>query len=260
MLKRTVQYARKHQRLCAWIAFGTFLLLLLWGATWSPSYSQCNGNAEADYSDYEGPSLFEGVSTFVICENRTIGQNGEFITALATVALVLSTILLWSATRQSVDIANRALNDLERPWVFITDASTAGLFEAPSYVEIEKGNFGRQTAIIKGVRAGYRVSSFEVTVTSLAEITTPERELEELSNLVVADPDKRYTSKIRFPTYPPGVIPMGIAGGSYNYVLKGAPLYKGPTETPYETAFCFRYDAKSERFVRFGGPKYNYTT
>jgi hypothetical protein len=181
-------------------------------------------------------------------------------TFVLNVGLTVSTIGLWTANNRSARIAQRALTDLERPWVFITDASPEGVFQDPSYVEIEKGNFGRQTAIVKGLRAGYRVSSSEITVASLAEIKTPQRDLEELSNLVVAGPDKRYTSKIRFPTYPPGVIPMGIAGGSYNYVLKGVILYKGPTETPYETAFCFRYDAKSESFLRFGGTKYNYAT
>lgn len=168
--------------------------------------------------------------------------------------LFVSTIGLWLATRKSAGISERALTDLERPWALITKAAVEGIFKDSPFIEIEKGNFGRAAGTIVGIRAGSKIYSFEIDP---ASIPMTEHPLDEVGNALV--PDNLYWSKISLKPYKEPQVPAGIEAGAYNFVLRAVLNYRGLTKATYETGFCFRYDADRNRFVRYGGEKYNYT-
>ena len=168
--------------------------------------------------------------------------------------LFASTIGLWLANRKTARIAERALVDLERPWVLITNAAVQGIFSDPPFIEIEKGNFWRAAGSVVGIRAGFKIYSLEIDP---ASIKMTEHPLEEVGNALV--PSNTYTSKISFKPYREPQVPAGIEAGAYNFVLRAVLNYRGLTEATYETGFCFRYQAERNRFVRYGGEKYNYT-
>jgi hypothetical protein len=70
--------------------------------------------------------------------------------------LVASTIGLWIATRQSAKIAERALTELERPWLFL-EGATISRRELPGqeiisnnwYIKLRWKNVGRSPAVIE---------------------------------------------------------------------------------------------------------------
>ncbi|HVA18326.1 MAG TPA: hypothetical protein VMV59_11510 [Candidatus Dormibacteraeota bacterium] len=177
-----------------------------------------------------------------------------FALDVLTAFLVIATIGLLRATKRSAKIAERALTDLERPWALITNAGVQGIFSDPPFVEIEKQNIGRAGGIVRGVKAGFHISSSEIDVDS---IKLTEWDLDEVGNLLA--PDKVYTSKISFKPYKEPQVAAGIKAGAYNFILRAVLHYRGLTKANYETGFCFRYDAERERFVRHGGEQYNYT-
>jgi hypothetical protein len=178
----------------------------------------------------------------------------DWLLVLFNGLLVVSTALLWRANNRSAAIAERALSDLERPWVLITDASITGIFADPPFIEIEKGNFGRAAGTVVGIRAGFKIYSFEIDP---ASIKMTEHSLDEVGNALV--PDKLYTSKISFKPYREPQARTGIEAGAYNFVLRAVLQYQGLTDATYETGFCFRYEAERNRFIRYGGKNYNYT-
>lgn len=80
-------------------------------------------------------------------------NSAAFWTAFFTGALTLSTIALWVATRQSAKIAERALTDYERPWLFLESVKIVRRQPPPApnewYIETEWRNVGRTPAIVE---------------------------------------------------------------------------------------------------------------
>lgn len=231
-----------------------FVFLMLWAASGSPSYGQCDSEQQENYANYYSPDLLEYAHTVFVCEGRSIAENGEFITALATIALVFSTILLWLATRETAKIAERSLTDLERPWLHVTDIDVEGILTNPPTLLLEKVNYGRTVGTIKGIKAGFKVSPNEIDP---ASVPIKDREMDEVRNTI--PPDKPYTSRARFKEYAHANIPVLIDAGDAKVVFRGVLVYRGLTDQAFETGFCFRYDAERKILVRYGGDEYNYT-
>lgn len=229
------------------------MLFLLWAATESPSYQQCQSDRATAYSYYDENGGLDAAETFFVCEGIAIGQNGEFITAMATVALVFSTILLWAATRDAAKIAERSLRDLERPWLLVTAVAHAAPFDdANQRVEFQVTNCGKQAGIIEGIRGGSKADR-AVDIESIP--------MKEASNKEVGDtvrPDEPATLTIPFKI---GFTPEDIEHlkkGEAEFIIRGAVLYRGLTNQKCETGFCWRYDRERDRLVRHGGEKHNY--
>jgi hypothetical protein len=133
MLKKNAEWISKHSRqilvsslVLALVGFSTY------AATFSGSFRKCVSHRLTDYRREEGRQFFPTGEVLLVCEGVTLDENGELVTALATVALVISTILLWIATREAdrtnrisanaakaaAEIAERSLTDLEGPFLF----------------------------------------------------------------------------------------------------------------------------------------------
>src|SRR5258708_5101432 len=104
--------------------FGVVLgLLLIAGAEisyFSPAYTEV-----CDENPITGAKYCATYNVaFVVWRqiSRFFDDHGGGITALFTVVLSVSTLLLWKVTAKSASIAERALIDLERPYVHIFGA------------------------------------------------------------------------------------------------------------------------------------------
>lgn len=58
-----------------------------------------------------------------------------FVLSISTIALFATTVALWRVTRKSADVAERALTDLERPYIYLHEIKTdIGVFFNPNTV------------------------------------------------------------------------------------------------------------------------------
>jgi hypothetical protein len=246
-----------------WI-LGILILLvaIFWGMASSQGFRDCEqhqGQYPTSQNDYNKSSTVlvpdpDRIRIWLSCSGGFTNETGSAITAIATIILTLSTIALWFATRATAKIAERTLTDLERPWIHITDVDVGGIFGDSPYIPIETVNFGRVVGVVKGIEAGYRTSTTEPDIST---IKMTRSDLEQVRNTV--PPDKEYTSTIKLKPYRNTNVGVMISTGEAVVVLRAILHYEGLTRPPYETGFCFRYDAKSKCFLRHGGEKYNYT-
>src|SRR5579871_3573134 len=74
-------------------------------------------------------------------------------TAIFTAILTGSTILLWLSTRKSSAIAERALTEQERPWLFLETVQVTRRKPPPDpnewYIEFHWKNVGRMPAVVE---------------------------------------------------------------------------------------------------------------
>lgn len=76
--------------------------------------------------------------------------------AVYTLILSVSTIALWAATRRSAQIAERALSEVERPWLFVQGATVTRRDMPPVpltpnfwYISFKCKNVGRSPAVMQ---------------------------------------------------------------------------------------------------------------
>ncbi len=217
------------------------------------------------------------VSIWLSCSGGFANENGAAITALATIALVLSTILLWRVTkvsaqagRDSVDIARRALTELERPFLAFKVSQTGVEVDSLGVVA-PKGNLisffeniGRTPAILIE-------HCDHVLVVPRGEFPQP------------IDPDNPQLGETRRTVFPIGVAigpqlhysleenmipkPMtdplwyGFADNSKtraNLFVYGFLRYGDIFGGHYLMGYCAIFVITANRFIPIGGPEYNY--
>jgi hypothetical protein len=108
-------------RLRAWLPTILFLAFVVWIVGWSSSFERCID--EQHYQERYKPHE-ENVSPFRIwmarhsdCTGHFIHENADAIIAVFTIFLVLSTILLWFATRDSVRSAEETSRQVNRAYL-----------------------------------------------------------------------------------------------------------------------------------------------
>jgi hypothetical protein len=145
-----------------WILGAALIAAAAWESPIVPKYvTYCQGEGPEEHCPtYE-------VSHFALIEiGNFLDRHSELITAIATIALVWSTILLWGATKRTAELAERSLTELEAPTIFIDFAATGinvaytlvdypPLLDSPTHVLIPSGaikwkfvNYGRTPARI----------------------------------------------------------------------------------------------------------------
>jgi hypothetical protein len=226
---------------------------MLWVATASTSYHECDENQQKGHAYQTGHPLIDGAHVFFACEGAAIGNNGEFITALATIALVASTILLWGATEEMAVISKQSLQDLERPWLLISSLNHGAPFlDKDPRIEFRVTNYGKQAAIITGIRGGSGVGP-ALTIDGIPQ--------KEASNNRVGDtvaPGDFAVLAIPIKTPFNAQERQMLRSGTFKYITRGGLLYRGLTGQKCETGFCLLFERESDTLVRHGGEQYNY--
>lgn len=196
---------------------------------------------------------------------------GGAITALATVAIGIFTLVLVIVTRrqailtkQSVRISERALVDLERPYIYIFGAKgIEGEFEREDpyyYLEYSVANYGRTPATIEGLSVGISVGLSPQTPTPIvgwhsllrSPILRPNTQRQNIEAIIPENIDiENYADEDTPPTHVPTV---NEDGTFYFWVTI---KYRGPFTRDHETSACWRWQGLN--LVLHGGDQYNYT-
>lgn len=235
----------------------------------SPSFQRCinehqEPNAESSVKEYPSrfdiPFIFSRTTAYVRCSGRFIEGHGVGITAIATIVIGAFTCTLWLATTQqarlteaSIRIAERALTELEAPFVFV-QINSPGLT-----VEGSQTHFGMLQWCV--VNYGRTPASILET---FHEIPSVERD----HDPPAVDPTQRRGHQL-----PYGVIAPPNGGRSHDFPAIPVPNRPFSTHSPFFLGFvryadifqnrfilgfCFLFDAGSNTWIRALGDEYNY--
>jgi len=95
------------------VAVAAFIFVIigaLWLAKLSPSYRECDANRKQDPAYHESAnSQAERARRFVICEGAFFDANKEAITAGATIAIAIFTLVLWLATSRNARLTTEII-------------------------------------------------------------------------------------------------------------------------------------------------------
>ena len=168
--------------------------MCFYGATLSPSYKTCESQNKYYISASKYSGLYDRTAVLVVCESVVANTNGSAIAALATIALVISTIGLWVVTGTAAHAAKDAAEALpisERAYVYPeiipsadivqylrATARRAALYDEGHFntlspevtgVAFKITNLGKTPAIIRRLFAGFYIRGQELE----GEITHP---------------------------------------------------------------------------------------
>jgi hypothetical protein len=195
------------------------------------------------------------------CTWHSLDKNGAGITAVLTLVLAVSTVLLWMSTRDLARGAERALTELERPFVYV-EVLTPGL-------------------VISGVNAGF-AGSLQAICANYGR--TP-ADLWELEDQIVFLPKGGFPEPMVPKANPPRQMPPGaisapakpypfdinlrgwlnmdqlaeLGQGRGSVFLIGYVRYLDIFNRRHITGFCAYFDPVSQRFVARGDERYSYT-
>jgi hypothetical protein len=202
-----------------------------------------------------------------IWERTTEDPTALFTACVAafTLVLAISTGLLWRATKRTAVIAERAMTELEAPFVSIKIIETGirwhqndRSFTAGGMLQFSYINYGRTPATI--------LEAFEDV-----RFVNPGEGL----------PPPINARNVRGPPVPWGVIAppngesqpfpfnaflsiLGEAGGNPEILRTGIPFFLGFVMfgdifgNVHTLGFCFLFDRETSRFILAGGDEYNY--
>jgi hypothetical protein len=188
--------------------------------------------------------------------------------AILTAALSASTLLLWWVTRKSANIAERALTDLERAYIFIEkiggdldpfvtmiDASGVPRFLIPDF-SVSLVNYGRTAGNID--RGSIR---FEILKTIPPEIQAadiaPSHPRAQSAEIIIG-PDKTYTfERLSFEEPFTREHGEGVKDGTMTIYCHGFFSYLDIFGKSHPIKFCRRYIHAYEEWVPEGGRERN---
>lgn len=136
------------------LIFAALLALLDVTISWLATCHDNHTQSAQQYSYYEACRPFGGPFFSTLRWFNGL-YSSEGIIAAFTVVLAISTIALWDATQQSAKIAERALSEHERPWLFLDAVKIErrdheGRSPIPNnyFVTLRWKNIGRSPAVI----------------------------------------------------------------------------------------------------------------
>jgi hypothetical protein len=309
-----LEHLRKHWRSWVLIALCFFVLCLV--AAETDVFQECMNHSYYESSDHEPPKGFAVIISQLGWTQRCGGEflikDGEGITAFFTLVLGIATIGLWFSTRdlwkagerqlratrqaalasivsakaakKSAAVAERSLNDLERPWIFVHLApDLKNPPEQPSAAEgtiypvvrmtdpsdeiplavFDIANHGRMPAIIEG--CWIELGRAEIVGTGADIETGLVRDEfqgaigpgEKRENLFVDCPAGReYGVVVNIITGESHPVPT--VGQDEIFVFYILIRYVDVAGGRHASSFCWRFDTGVNYWVQFGGDQYNY--
>jgi hypothetical protein len=192
----------------------------------------------------------------------------EIITAIFTVVLAVSTVFLWLATLRSAKIAERALTDLERPFVGIeiipSQATELEQFEQgaiPNSLQFWFVNYGRTPATITQLADQLELCT-PGQFPEPFDTTTAQNEFPKFGIIIGANNEKSPVSSRSY--FDSECIPTrDLPSSAGNLFLLGFIRYRDIFGNRYRMGFCLKWtttDNPSDgRFLFDGDEGYNYT-
>jgi hypothetical protein len=202
----------------------------------------------------------------------------EAYVALFTAILALSTIPLWLATKRSANIAQRALTELERPFLGIevlqkglTFTATGTVISPISEFKYQFINYGRTPArltelvetwpIVNRINESEDGTKYRYTSVLPNPIDPTKQRGRTLPYGVVVSSDRPY----QLSANPLDVIDVQnlavrpwFHGEGNDLYFRGYVRYMDIFNKRYILGFCAMYDVVSGRFVLMGDDRYNY--
>jgi hypothetical protein len=252
------------------VFWGAALLLLFWslctyGATLSPSYKTCETKNTNYESQSKNSNFFHRVSVIVVCEGVFANENGSAVAAIATIALVISTIGLWLVTGTAATAAKAAaevIPTLERPYIFVVNIELrqlalgplASLAANPLQFIIPNGqiwfkNYGRTPAIIYGASLNLILESTLPPIPSYAPPSGGE---------LVIGSDKDSPPQSFGLNDVTEEMSTEFQDGVRTYFLYGFVRYRDVFHKKHIYGFCAHYSLRERTWGRDGGDIYNY--
>jgi hypothetical protein len=212
-------------------------------------------------ADNEGVGVKKG---WIELHHDLVDGVSVAVTALFTIILGVSTVLLWCATSEAAKIARRALTELERPFVFAEASDpteslgTAGwdamMAAQRGEIKITLHNYGRTPAVITRL---WMEPSSHAKGAQPAPINPLSVGGRELPVGVVAVADRPYSESENIPT---SIFTDAeeIAAGRLIPWIVGFARYTDIFDRHHITGFTQRFDVVGKRFVVWGDKRYNY--
>ena len=207
-----------------------------------------------------------------------IFDNAEAYVALFTLTLTLSTITLWLATKRSANIAERALTELERPFLGVevlqsglSFTETGAVTSPVSEFKYQFINYGRTPArltelvetwpIVNRINESEDGTKYRYTSVLPDPIDPTRQPGRTLPYGVVVSSDKPYpfsaNAMVVIDVQNLAVRPWFHGEGNDLYFC-GYVRYIDIFNKRYILGFCAMYDFLSGRFVLMGDDRYNY--
>ncbi|WP_454649276.1 hypothetical protein [Bradyrhizobium liaoningense] len=286
------------QWLRAEIVFGFLIATALWAGVlgWQAANALTDAEKQKCYEAADqAHRKTEECKTFW---ERTTTDPVAFFTlvlAISTIGLWVATILLYragekqsrharrsaaiqtrdmqasiAAANRSAAAAERALTDLERPWLFAYGIRTVPINQLGEWaVEFTVANFGKMPAIIEHARIGFVISDRGEPPTPLFA--------DDDHDLVVSpilQAGERRVIKEPFPNVEDGSASFRVLQSSSGEILEATPgyqvpedfdaffriliNYRGPNTKGHESCVLWLYQPPFD-FLNRGGEEYNYT-
>lgn len=159
------------------------------------------------------------------------------------------------AARKSADIAEKALTNVNRPYVYVLNVSGFHLVQPgeQTFVTFDVANYGETPADVDEIRAAITISSMEY----------PDGPpIVPISHPVYAPHEKIKGFRLHVDRILPfshrrgRVVPSLLQG--QRCFLRVVIYYRGPFSEGHESSFCWCWDDDSESMMRWGGREYNY--
>ncbi len=198
---------------------------------------------------------------------RVIDAHNSLVTAIATVVLTISTVMLWKATRDTAKIAEQTLRDLERPYIFVSEFAWTAVNDRQEYLgdldyitlKYTVSNEGKIPAIIDHVWSHISVgTSPDIVGTSSIsrqiQILPPGNRWETSDS--VHESNMEAKTVIEYGGCVEYRIPRHLADESVFFQC--VITYHGPFTSGHETSACLRCEDILLSFEEIGGAKFNY--
>ena len=199
-----------------------------------------------------------------------VADNGikitDWLLVLLNFFLVGSTLMLWKANNRSAQVAERALTDLERPFVGVKILED-GLFNLENGVEHKSlrfrlVNYGRTPATITQLFDDIIICQCGKTPT-LLDTTTEENKIP-MGFIIGADSEAYQLSDRRYADRFSEAELRAFTMGTDDVFFLGFVRYRDIFNNKYQTGFCLKWTVPEGRLGSFpflfeGEDGYNYT-
>jgi hypothetical protein len=218
-------------------------------------------------SNYAVQAVHGGGS--IIAQEKSPEKISDWLLVALNFCLVGSTLLLWLASNRSAKIAERALTELERPYLFILDYNWLLIEQAKddghkSGLVYSVANGGKLPAFIKTVKVGMRIGESIPPIQDEPPIhdllTAPligggeqRRVIQGFAN---EGGEPAHECEIR------GGMAL-IPGSAFKFgrvIVKISIEYDGPITTGHTTTACWEWHPVKYAFTQYGGPEHNQRT
>lgn len=194
--------------------------------------------------------------------NEFITATATIVVAIFTVVLALSTVRLWHATHKSAQIAERALTELEAPFLGL-NITQPGL--KPHFTDRDKVvknnsglqygffNHGRTPAVLLELQDELQICDAGKLPVVLRRKISPYP-----YGVFVGAGTTSVPSTRVFADYFTGDEFLKVSTGGSNLFLVGKVKYRDIFQKTFEMGFCAYYDRGVHHFLMEGGDDYNY--